>query len=73
MLNLPVQLKNNVQVMSSVDLAKLYVGDMKDAHSDFMKKAKRFLEKMSEIFPRSQKTHMGVTEKYFYFQSVRLA
>lgn len=43
MLNLPVQIKNNVQVMSSIDLAKLCVGDSKDAHSDFMKKAKRVL------------------------------
>lgn len=43
MLNLPVQLKNNVQVMSSVDLAKLCVGESKDAHSNFMKKAEKVL------------------------------
>ena len=29
--------------MSSVDLAKLCVGDAKDAHSDFMKKARKVL------------------------------
>lgn len=43
MLNLPVQTKNNVQVMSSVDLAKLCVGDTKDAHSDFLNKAKKVI------------------------------
>ncbi len=45
MLNLPVQVKNNVQVMSSVDLAKLCVGDSRDAHSNFMKKAEKVLGK----------------------------
>ncbi|AUR88387.1 hypothetical protein NVP1112O_69 [Vibrio phage 1.112.O._10N.286.46.B11] len=43
MLNLPIQIKNEIQVMSSVDLAKLCVGDSKDAHSDFMKKARKVL------------------------------
>lgn len=43
MLNLPVTIKNDVQVMSSIDLAKLCVGKSKDAHSDFMKKAKKVL------------------------------
>lgn len=43
MLNLPVGHKNNVPVMSSVDLAKLCVGDAKDAHYNFMKKAEKVL------------------------------
>ena len=43
MLNLPVHLKNNVQVMSSVDLAKLCVGETKNAHSHFLEKAKKVL------------------------------
>ncbi len=43
MLNLPVQSKNEIQVMSSVDLAKLCVGESKDAHSNFMKKAEKVL------------------------------
>lgn len=42
-LNIPVVIKNNVQVMSSVDLAKLCVGESKDAHSDFIKKAKKVI------------------------------
>ena len=43
MINLPIQKVNNVDVMSSVDLAELCIGDKKDAHSDFMKKAKKVL------------------------------
>jgi phage antirepressor YoqD-like protein len=43
MMNLPVSYKDNVAVMSSVDLAKLCVGTSKDAHSDFMKKARKVL------------------------------
>lgn len=43
MLNLQVTIKNNIQVMSSVDLAKLCVGESKDAHSNFMKKAKKVI------------------------------
>lgn len=43
MLNLPIQIKNEIQVMSSVDLAKLCVGEKKDAHSNFMKKAEKVL------------------------------
>lgn len=35
--------KDNINFMSSVDLAKICVGDTKDAHSDFMKKAKKVL------------------------------
>lgn len=42
-LNLPVTIKNDVQVMSSIDLAKLCVGESKDAHSNFMKKAEKVL------------------------------
>lgn len=36
-------IKNNIQVMSSVDLAKLCVGESKDVHSNFMKKAEKVL------------------------------
>jgi len=43
MMNLPVSYKNNVAVMSSVDLAELCIGRGKDDHSNFMKKAKRVL------------------------------
>ena len=43
MLNLPIQIKNEIQVMSSVDLAKLCVGETKDAHSHFLEKAKKVL------------------------------
>jgi len=43
MLNLPIQIKNEIQVMSSVDLAKLCVGESKDSHSNFMKKAEKVL------------------------------
>lgn len=43
MLNLPVKTKNEIQVMSSLDLAKLCVGESKDAHSNFMKKAEKVL------------------------------
>ena len=43
MLNLPIQIKNEIQVMSSVDLAKLCVGESKNSHSDFMKKARKVL------------------------------
>lgn len=43
MINVPVTIKNNVKVMSSVDLAKLCVGDSKDAHSNFMKKAEKVI------------------------------
>ncbi len=40
MLNLNIVKHNNTDVMSSVDLAELCVGTDKDAHSNFMKKAK---------------------------------
>lgn len=43
MLNLPVSHKNDVMVMSSVDLAELCIGKGKDDHSNFMKKAKKVL------------------------------
>ena len=43
MLNLPIQIKNEIQVMSSVDLAKLCVGETKNAHSHFLEKAKKVL------------------------------
>jgi hypothetical protein len=43
MLNIPVTYKNENPVMSSVDLAKICVGEAKDAHSDFLKKAKKVL------------------------------
>ena len=43
MLNLPVSHKNDVMVMSSVDLAELCFGKGKVDHSNFMKKAKKVL------------------------------
>lgn len=43
MINVPVLVKNNVKVMSSVDLAKLCVGESKNAHSHFMAKAEKVL------------------------------
>lgn len=45
MLNLPIKIKNETQVMSSVDLAKLCVGETKNAHSHFINKAKKVLGK----------------------------
>lgn len=41
--NLPVTIHNGIQVMSSVDLAKLCVGDAVNAHTNFMVKAKKVL------------------------------
>lgn len=43
MINVPVTIKNNVKVMSSVDLAKLCVGESKNAHSHFMAKAEKVI------------------------------
>ncbi len=43
MINLPIQIKNETPVMSSVDLAIMCAGDKKDSHSNFMKKAKEVL------------------------------
>lgn len=43
MLSLPVIYKNNVAVMSSVDLAELCIGRGKNDHSHFMAKAKKVL------------------------------
>ena len=58
MLNLQITEKNGVNVMSSLDLAKLCVGDKKDSHSDFMKKAKKVLGeglgKFSDTYLNSQ-------------------
>ena len=59
MLNLPVQIKNEIQVMSSVDLAKLCVGDSKDAHSDFMKKARKVLGDKLGNFSEDEKYTKG--------------
>lgn len=42
-MNITVSHKNDVMVMSSVDLAGLCVGDAKDSHSNFMKKAAKVL------------------------------
>ncbi len=50
MLNLQVTVKNNTQVMSSIDLAKLCVGNSKDAHSNFMKKAKTVLKDVVNFY-----------------------
>jgi len=43
MMNLPVSYKNNVAVMSSVDLAELCIGRGKNDHSHFIAKAKKVL------------------------------
>lgn len=59
MLNLPVQTKNNVQVMSSVDLAKLCVGESIYAHKDFKKKAKKVLGKDVGNFSHISKDSYG--------------
>lgn len=57
-LNLPVTIKNNVQVMSSLDLAKLCVGESKDAHSNFMKKAEKVLgEDLVNFYDISKDTY----------------
>ena len=40
---LTVQKHNNIDVMSSVELAKLCIGNTKDAHSNFMKKAEKVI------------------------------
>lgn len=42
--SLPVIKKENINVMSSVDLAKLCVGESKNSHSNFMAKAKLVLK-----------------------------
>lgn len=42
-MTLPVQQHNDKPVMSSIDLAKMCVGDAKDAHRHFMDKAKKVL------------------------------
>lgn len=60
MLNLPIQIKNETQVMSSVDLAKLCVGESKDSHSDFMKKAKKVLGDKLGNFSEDEKYSKGV-------------
>lgn len=57
-LNLPVTIKNNVQVMSSLDLAKLCVGESKDAHSNFMKKAEKVLGEDLVNFYDISKRHL---------------
>ncbi|AUR94778.1 hypothetical protein NVP1198B_68 [Vibrio phage 1.198.B._10N.286.54.F4] len=59
MLNLPIQIKNEIQVMSSVDLAKLCVGDSKDAHSNFMKKAEKVLGDKLVNFYEDEKYSKG--------------
>lgn len=59
MLNLPIQTKNNVQVMSSVDLSKLCVGESKDAHSNFMKKSEKVLGDKLVNFYEDEKYSKG--------------
>ena len=39
-----IQINHETQTMSSLDLAKLCVGDKKDAHSDFVKKMKKVID-----------------------------
>lgn len=62
MLSLPVIYKKNVAVMSSVDLAKLCVGDSKNAHSHFMDKAKKVLGDKLPNFRELEKYLRGERE-----------
>lgn len=57
--NLPVKIHNGTKVMSSVDLARLCVGDTKDAHSDFMKKARKVLGDKLGNFSEHEKYAKG--------------
>ena len=50
---------NSVQVMSSVDLARLCVGDRTEAHKEFMNKAKKVLKKDMEKFFHISKDSYG--------------
>lgn len=59
MLNLPIKIKNEIQVMSSVDLAKLCVGETKDSHSNFMKKAEKVLGDKLVNFYEDEKYSRG--------------
>ena len=61
MINLPVQVKDNVNVMSSIDLAKMCVGYTKDSHSNFMIKAKKVLGISVVNFQESHITDRGRT------------
>lgn len=63
LLNLPVQYKNETPVMSSVDLAKLCVGENKDAHSNFMKKAEKVLGDTVVNFYEREKYNNGRNER----------
>jgi len=62
MMNLPVSYKNNVAVMSSADLARLCVGDAKNAHSHFMEKAKKVLGDKLPNFRELEKYLRGERE-----------
>lgn len=59
MLNIPVTYKNENPVMSSVDLAKICVGDTKNAHSHFMEKAKKVLGEQFPNFREQQSYRKG--------------
>lgn len=61
MFNLPITTHNSVNVMSSIDLAKMCVGTSKDAHSDFMKKANKVLGISVGNFSESHITSRGRT------------
>ena len=63
MLNLPISHKNDVMVMSSVDLAELCVGKGKDDHSNFMKKAKKVLGDTVVNFYEREKYNGGKNER----------
>jgi len=66
MLNLPVQVKNNVQVMSSVALARLCVGESKYYHTKFMKRAEKVLGKDMEKFLHIPKDSYGREMKILF-------
>ena len=59
MLNLPIQIKSEIQVMSSVDLAKLCIGDRPEAHKEFINKSKKVLGKDMEKFIHISKDSYG--------------
>lgn len=61
MFNLPIQNHNGIPVMSSIDLAKMCVGEAKDAHSNFMIKAKKVLGISLLNFQESHITDRGRT------------
>lgn len=63
MFKLPIKNHNGVPVMSSVDLAKICVGEKKDAHANFMKKAEKVSRRDRLVnFYEPQKYWAGAVE-----------